>query len=781
MPTGIPDASALISSLRSNVGYAVEYLEIPPLGLVKEQFQIAVRDADTSIRSSAAFVRTTSRPFVILVALISRYILQFLKIIAEHTIYHGILVAKEMWRQLRVATLWLIDYQKSLSHTAIYMEIGFIFLLIGLYAIREYIKRKKYVERATRWYRTKRSATIMKYNRCIDRVAQTSLVLALLLPHIMYVLLMSCMKWFFPSVVRYFACKAPIPISDIISVYVPFVKTIVVIHKWRTFGFQSMKQKLSEREDQDDVKKSAANATSGGFMSMFRRKRVGSAYKNAIGKQSKRFDEEKKSQVVRTRLSEEQKQVVEEASQLLQYWVVYALIYSAAQTMLLLPIVSRFFSNVNTKAKPISSLPWKRKKISWLDRIDFKPSKEFFDECRLLFFVWLRMLPTSLTGGSKRGAGKNDDVKSAPNASAGHSVKKRIAAFENSKSKLRKDIKNPFSNIPIDIIYDRLSPMVISALSSSSRLLIHHHDSSVAAASGHHRSLLMRGVGFCRSFLDAMVWTKMISTDTKNWIVGVLVECSDLLPASVTLFMPAYFTNYGIIFVSLIVPCAKSAIACNSLKGSKTNTETVKIMEESALRFMQYWIIQSIISWTISAFSPVLAWVPLSTHMALLVWAYAQLEGTTVSLYNTLEWDLVAFGLLNPNLHQQKESSDINIEDSMAMKVFNSIAKHVPSSRPSQDSLAISSDGDKSDEKDKKEYVKAVVASEPGDDGDDGDDLDSNSGDSDDGKEPALQDLDKKEGSENSSIPNPQNIEKVAGKQDESLGQQPIESAIKNK
>jgi hypothetical protein len=703
MPTGlpslnIPDVSSLISSLRSNAQYAIEYLEIPNYSLVKEQFQIAIQDAEASARSTANFLQTTSRPFVILLSLLSRYIFILLKIIAEHTIYHAILAAKEVWRQLQFATSWLIAYQKSLPKTAIYMEIGFIFLLIGLYAIRKYIKRKRYVERVTRWYRGKRSALIMKYNRFIDRVAQTSIVFALLLPHVVYMFIMASMKWFLPSVVRYFACKTLL--ADLISIYIPFVKTIMVIHKWRTFGFKTDEKSGESKDNVDDNGEHTSSSNTGGFMSIFRRRRVGSEYKNAIGREVK-GTEKKKSHITRTRLSEDQKQVVEEASKLMQYWVVNSLIYSAVQTYMLMPFLGRVLTNVNIKSKPVSSLPWKQKKSLWLNRIDIKPSAEFFEECKLLFFIWLRMLPTSLTGSNKRDLGKSQDGKSSANS---NNVKKRVAAFENTKTKARKDNKIPFSNLPVDIIYERLSPMVIALLSSSSRLLQH---GSTVSTNG-PQTLLMRAVALCRSFLDAMVWTKMISANTKDRIITILVECSDLLPASVTLFMPAYFTSYGIVFVSLLVPSGKSAIAYNSLKGTKTNTETVKIME-STLRYLQYWVVQSIISWILSAFSPILAWVPLSTHMALLVWAYAQLEGTTISLYNILEWDLVAFGLLNANPHQEN-AENMNVEDSVTMKVFNSIAKHVPSSLPSQDSIA-SCDDEKDGKKGAKNTTDVVDSS----------------------------------------------------------------------
>ena len=551
------------------------------------------------------------------------------------------------------------------------MELAFIAVLIGLFFLRKYIRRKKYLERVTQWYRVKKSNTVMTYNRVVDQVAQTSMVLALLLPHILYGVTMAGVKWFLPGVVGYVANRTVF--ADVVGFYIPFVKTVIVIHRWRSFDLGA---KVADKDGSDDqVANINTNATknTGGFMSMFRKKpAVGSDYHNSIKNKTK-------AKTIRTSLSDEQKQVTEEASQLLQYWIVHALISAMFQTCMLLPILSRILSSMNMKSQNISSLPWKQKKMSWLNRIN--PGAEFFQECKLFFFIWLRLLPTSFTGASD---GSVDGKGGLSTGEVG--VKNRVAALEHSRLKSRKSTKAPFSNRPVDIIYERLSPCVIALVSSSSHLLEHSGDDGGESK----QSFVRRGVNMCKGFLDAMVWTKMISEKTKSQIISVLVECSDLLPAFVTLFMPSYFTSYGIIYVQLIVPSATSASSYNALKGVKTNTELVRIMA-AAVRYLQYWVIQGIIAWILSAFSPVLAWVPLSTHMIWIVWAYTQLEGTTVYLYNVIEWDLVAFGLLKAHAHGQDPSMDVN--DTVTMKVFNSIAKRVPSGLPSQDSSGGDGDG----------------------------------------------------------------------------------------
>ena len=656
MPAGIPDMSSIMASLQSQMYRGIDYLSIPTIGLVKEHFLVAYYDVLQASRSTYAFVDITSKPLVILVSLIARYVFILLKIIAEHTVYHAVLAIKEGWQQMLFASRWFVAYQKALSAAAIYMEIAFIFLLIGIYALRKYIKKKKYVERVTRWYQRKKNNAIMKYNRFVDQVAKTSTLIALALPHVLYMVMMGLLKWFLPGVMAYFANRTPL--SDAIGFYVPLLRTIWVINEWRGSGFEIEKHIGDFTNDGSTSTKGESN----GILSMFRKKRIQSEYEKTIKRgivnsAKKNKDSSSKKPITRTQLSDEQKQVVEKALQLLQYWVVYALISAVVQTLLLLPMVSGLLSNINIKAQRVSSLPWKQKKMPWVNRI--KPSRELYLEFKLLFLVWLRLLPTSLT------------ITSSARGEDG--VQEIVAALEKPK-RLCRSATVPLSNRPVDIIYERFSPMIIALVSSSSHLLRQSADDSDMSNKDGAQSFVSRGVVWCRSLLDVMVWTKMISEITKGRIILTLVEWVDLLPAMLTIVMPSYFTSYGIIYVALVVPSANSSQCHKSLKQIKTNTETVKMMALT-LRFLKYWVIHGLLSCILSAFAPLLAWVPLSTHAVLLVWAYIQNEAMTNRLYNALEWDLIAFGLLSAHPHQ--ESRDVN--DTVTMKVINSIAKRVPS------------------------------------------------------------------------------------------------------
>eukprot|EP00979_Chaetoceros_neogracilis_P016647 scaffold8946_cov268-Chaetoceros_neogracile.AAC.13 len=681
MPAGIPDVSSILASLQDQMHYGIDYLSIPTFGLVKEHFLVAYADVLQASRSTYAFAEITSKPLAIIVSLIARYLWTLLKIVAEHTVYHAVLAMKETWQQMMFASRWFVAYQRSLTAAAIYMEMLFIFLLIGMYALRKYIKKKKYVERVTKWYHRKKYITIMKYNYLVDQVAKTSILIALLLPHMIYMAVVGLIKWFLPSVITYFANKTPL--SDVIGFYVPFLRTIWVINQWRSSGVEVEKS----MEEFTNNGSKPAKEESYGILSMFRKKRTESEYEKTIKKgkvnsaQKNKISCSKKP-ITRTRLSDDQKQLVEKASQLLQYWVVYALISAVVQTLMLLPVVSSLLSNINTTTQRVSVFPWKQKKMSWLNRI--KPSREHYQEFELFFFVWLRLLPTSFTNASSVCDEKG--------------VNHKIAALENPE-KLRRSMTIPLSTRPIDIIYERISPIIVALVSSSSHLLQQSANGGMSKEDDGAQSFVLRGVAWCKSLLDVMVWTKIISDVTRGRIISTLIEWTDLLPAMLTIVMPGYFTRYGIIYASLVVPSANSSQCHQSLKKLTTNTETVNRMTV-ALRFLKYWVIHGLLSCLLSTFAPVFAWIPLSTHAVLIVWAYLQNEGMTNRLYNALEWDLIAFGLLNAHPHQQ--SGDIN--DTVTMKVINSIAKRVPStvshslSQTSLPDVAESNERDNGDE-----------------------------------------------------------------------------------
>lgn len=695
MPTGIPNVPQMLATMQTKTQLAFEYLEIPSYELSKELFLIAYNDIIKALSSTYSFALITSRPLIRIISLVSRYVFAAFKVIAQCTMSHLIVGLKEAYQQFIFASKWFIEYQKSLPPTAVYLEIAAIGFLIGAYALRRYIRKKRYVERVQTYCKRKKDKVLMKYNLFVDRVAQTSMFVALLLPHVLYILFVSLMKLSLPKVLSYFAYKIPIPVADVISFYYPMLRTVLVLHEWQSFGFQNAQNKSSGGET------SQSENSSGGMLSLFRRTRKVSEYEKTIEKHSSKEIGKKSTSITRTRLSDRQKVLVETASELLLYWIVYAIICTVTKTMLMLPILSRIFSNYSTKTPKVSSLPWKQKKLSFFGRI--KPTYEFLQEIRLIFFIWLCFLPTSLT--SIRG----NDTKDNTSDKANNSIKDKILSFEKKSASSRKQIKVP-SNRPVDIIYMRMAPTIAQLISSSSHLFSDTTDEK-ERRNGIAKSYIASAIAWCSKVLDLMVWTKMISEKTKSWIISTLVDCTDLMPALLTIFMPSYFTNYGCIYAQYLVPSAASSQSYEQIrKKYLTNTEKVEIMF-TLTKYLKYWIIQGLVSSLLSAFTPILVWIPLSTHVTLLLWAYIQNESVTLQFYDALECDLVAFGLLHR--HDRHEAIDVN--DTVTMKVFQSIKSRVPSNLSGHSSTSSLKNITKQENNDKPQNDEVDTGNEPTD------------------------------------------------------------------
>jgi hypothetical protein len=203
--------------------------------------------------------------------------------------------------------------------------------------------------------------------------------------------------------------------------------------------------------------------------------------------------------------------------------------------------------------------------------------------------------------------------------------------------------------------------------------------------------LMTKAIGFIRSVLEVTVFMRMISPSTRDWIVSAIVDGAALLPAAITLAMPGYFTQFGVLYVSNVVPAANSSIARDAEDGA------------SMARYLRYWVIHTLLSCLLESFRPVLAWVPLSTHATWILWAYIQLEPVTAKLFAVFEWELTAFGLL----HAQKDTKDgetatgHDIDKTVTIHFLRKASSMLPKAGNTQQEESVTSN---SGEKEKKEW-----------------------------------------------------------------------------
>ena len=554
----------------------------------------AIHDLHKAIISSWNLAYISFRPIFILLGILSHYLAILLRIIAQHSIAHGWKAAKEGYYQLRVGTIWFIKFQRNLPSSAKYAELGALVVLITLWLLRRHVKKYRYAERINKWYLDKKRLALRKYHRFVERVAKTSSFLAILLPHLLYLVLVVVIKRVVPSVVTYFATRTYL--CSIISFWHPLYTTFSVLGRLMPH-LKEYKQEKAETYEGEENNKSTKSR--------------------------------KRGAMTPSRLKQQQQREVEmeglrvEVVDLLKYWVVYAILLAIVRTGKLLPVIGQIL-NVTTvdnasTTPPKSGFFGRTPKSGLYSKL--RLSGKFVEEVTFVFIIWLRLMPASITG---------DEVK--------ENVTNVLSPKRPSVQTLGvpKGSKHVDKHRPVDIFYSKLSPVVLGAMNSSAFLT----KRAIGDSRNEGSTFMSTVIQKLQSFLDLVVLVRLISKETKEWIIVTIVESSALLPAVTTLLMPSYFTKYGVVYVSLVVPAGYSISSCDEIQRSSSKLDSMMPQIDDASRYLQFWMIHAAVSILLASFAPLLAWIPLSTHATWILWAYIQLESSTRKIYGWFESEL---------------------------------------------------------------------------------------------------------------------------------------------
>jgi hypothetical protein len=124
-------------------------LEVPPYNIYQNAFKVCTIDFMKSCQSSYNLWYITLKPFVILGWIIIQNLYKFL-------LEHGGRSLQKGAIQTKHAMIWLYYFQLSLTRTEILGEIGLIFLCIGLYYFRRWLKQQTYWTRIISYTKEKR-------------------------------------------------------------------------------------------------------------------------------------------------------------------------------------------------------------------------------------------------------------------------------------------------------------------------------------------------------------------------------------------------------------------------------------------------------------------------------------------------------------------------------------------------------------------------------------------------------------------------------------------------
>ena len=664
----------IIDDAVGTVSEVSAYLQIPAWETYSAALSQFSTDAWAWARSSYHLAVLTLTPVLILGTVLLRVLCSIFMAIGGRTLQHAY-----------VQAVWFVQVQRSLSPAAVLAELAALAAIGGLYLLRRHIRRRRYVPRLRRWWRRH---VVRRYQNAVRAVGRTSVLLALALPHLLYAVGVTAVHYAAPAVTRYLALHTPA--IGVLTTWMPLVRTILLLHRWtmkkkRLDGAESNKEKDKEKEKkEDDVATSSARTENGHEAKKGgTRKRAADRYleatTNRSTKKTKKQDDDKEEAALR-----------EEGMELLKYWVVYALLCAVFRALALLPVVGGLVTAAPPAAAAAASQSRWRSPPKPPGRIGrmvsaLRPTERLLKEVQLLFFGWLLCLPTSLTGAAVDGAAAAGGADARDELMS--PLKVRVSEWEAS-------IGSGDRNRPLNIVYRCFAPIVVSVAEFSVQLTqegrnqgreggTSNDDDGSATASDRTASssivasLLGRAIAFVRSVLQVTVFMKMISPATSDWILMAMADGAALLPAAITLLMPGYFTEFGVLYVSNVVPSANSTVARDDDDG------------RSVVRYLKYWVIHTILSSLLASLRPILAWVPLSTHATWILWAYVQLEPITRRLHAFLERELTLFGLLHsfPDANgAAADDTSQGIDQTMTVKLFRRASSMLPKtpSRPDE-------------------------------------------------------------------------------------------------
>ena len=183
-----------------------------------------------------------------------------------------------------------------------------------------------------------------------------------------------------------------------------------------------------------------------------------------------------------------------------------------------------------------------------------------------------------------------------------------------------------------------------------------------------------------KSIIELLVMIKVVSEPFKDWVVHMLEEGRSLVLPSISLLMPGFITQFGLVYVQYLLPSAKSLIFHRPEQGQGNAASS---NDERRLLYLKYWVMHSLWSACLSYFDSLLWWIPFSTHVIYLTWCHLSFPNTIQAYYKVLESELIGFGLLRP----REEHGDVvlDVHETKTAKLLKNLSKRLPSAASDYD------------------------------------------------------------------------------------------------
>ena len=147
-------------------------------------------------------------------------------------------------------------------------------------------------------------------------------------------------------------------------------------------------------------------------------------------------------------------------------------------------------------------------------------------------------------------------------------------------------------------------------------------------------------VEFIKKPLDVAAFMKMLSEERSEAIVDHLTNFRPMVVPAITLLMPGFITQYGVLFVQFVVPQSHSFEALTPKLRHNRNKERIL--------YLKFWVLHAFVSILIG-WAHTLFWiVPLKTHMTFIAWCVLVMPRVIRTIYDEFDQELQAFHLLPP-------------------------------------------------------------------------------------------------------------------------------------
>jgi hypothetical protein len=188
-----------------------------------------------------------------------------------------------------------------------------------------------------------------------------------------------------------------------------------------------------------------------------------------------------------------------------------------------------------------------------------------------------------------------------------------------------------------------------------------------------------------KSVLNVFVMVKFLSEARKDFWLHILEESRPLVLPSITLLMPGFITQFGVVYVQYLLPSANSLLFQRQQEKNKENKAKIEGgtgVDDPRLLYLKYWVLHCMWAGLLSYFASILWWIPFSAHITYLTWCHLSFPRTIQDAYRMLESELIGFGLLQPR--QDLDDAVLDFQATKTVQWISALSARLPSAASSE-------------------------------------------------------------------------------------------------